>query len=320
MHIHTAFLPDEHVFSTLARELLLAPSPSTMVEKQRSALKSVFALSPFHIFDDNYVMAFNKLAGLQFSIVDIFRFSLLGFYEHFLGEEHRSSLLSDILARRSIKAKIPLLSKLQSMQQWRHCPSCVEDDEKQFGVAYWHVGHQLPTTNMCHKHSEQTLISGCCRCGWKNTDLRKHPLPSNTCPECEHELVAFDNQQTNAANQSIQQLGLDLYYESPLPLQSKPRRQMLRSVEHAFGDTIRTRNQEYWKTKTQVENEFRLWTLDNQIASYFDIKSEAELNTMLCLDSIINSPSKVTPMAHIIWLAFFNQIGQPNHAGLSLVS
>lgn len=35
---------------------------------------------------------------------------------------------------------------------WRFCRECAEQDERNFGVAYWHRSHQLPTSQYCTEH------------------------------------------------------------------------------------------------------------------------------------------------------------------------
>ena len=32
------------------------------------------------------------------------------------------------------------------MAYWRNCADCHREDKQQYGVAYWHLDHQLPTT------------------------------------------------------------------------------------------------------------------------------------------------------------------------------
>jgi len=34
----------------------------------------------------------------------------------------------------------------------RYCPACVTEDTEQYGEAYWHVDHQIPTMRVCPRH------------------------------------------------------------------------------------------------------------------------------------------------------------------------
>jgi hypothetical protein len=160
---------------------------------------------------------------------------------------------------------------------------------------------------------------GCSHCGWQQTDLRETPLPDTTCPECNHDM-SENSPVTNVAKASIQKIGLALHLDSDTRQQPSNKPQIHRLVDYAFGDTIRDRQQAYWETKGQVEHAFWDWVWENRIDRYFVVNSDEELKTQLCLELIINNPSKVTPLAHIIWLAFFHHIGQFDHARLSSAS
>lgn len=37
------------------------------------------------------------------------------------------------------------------------CPMCVQEDIRQFGVAYWHRSHQIPGIESCHDHQQQLV-------------------------------------------------------------------------------------------------------------------------------------------------------------------
>lgn len=310
-------LPDEHYFSRIARMAVLTPTKSVAdffrswfsVNQSVNPLKDYQAVCNGLITHSKATMCEDLLCG----------HTSAGFYSHFLDVERRRELIKGKAKCDRKKLFIPGLTKVQNANCWRACPQCIEEDIENFGTPYWHVSHQLPTAKVCTKHVFKTLIAGCNGCGWENIDLRKNPLPVTICPKCNHDMQESSPTATEE-NVAIQSMGQELHLNSCSLQRPMNQRQMLRSVEHAFGRAIRTRNQEYWETKTQVEHEFWDWVMENQIGSYFNINTEAELHELLRLESVISSPSKVTPMAHIIWLAFFNQIGQPNHAGLSLVS
>lgn len=38
---------------------------------------------------------------------------------------------------------------------WRFCPDCFNQDEMRYGIAYWHLTHQLPYTWICMRHACQ---------------------------------------------------------------------------------------------------------------------------------------------------------------------
>ncbi|WP_336511217.1 TniQ family protein, partial [Vibrio anguillarum] len=37
------------------------------------------------------------------------------------------------------------------------CPVCVQEDIRQFGVAYWHRVHQIPAIESCCEHQQQLV-------------------------------------------------------------------------------------------------------------------------------------------------------------------
>lgn len=317
MHFLLPLLPDEHYFSRIARMAVLTPTKS-VAEFYRTWFSVNQSVNPLKDYQAvcNGLITHSKATMCEDLLC---RHTSTGFYSHFLDVERRRELLKGKSQCDRKKLFIPGLTKIQNANCWRACPQCIEEDIENFGAPYWHVSHQLPTAKVCAKHAFQTLVTGCKRCGWENIDLRKSPLPNTICPKCNHDMQASLPTAT-AASVAIESVGRELHLNSCSLQFPKRERQILRSVEHAFGDAIRIRNQEYWETKTQIEHEFWDWVLENQIGSYFDIKSKAELHELLCLESVMNSPTKVTPIAHIIWLVFFYHIGQSNDAGLSLIS
>jgi hypothetical protein len=46
-----------------------------------------------------------------------------------------------------------ILSSSYLSRDLRSCPDCIHADQKKFGVAYWHVDHQLPCVWVCPRHN-----------------------------------------------------------------------------------------------------------------------------------------------------------------------
>lgn len=68
------------------------------------------------------------------------------------------------------------------------CVQCVREDEKTFGIGYWHRAHQAPGVTACWKHRTQ-LLSSCpvCRLPFQ----RRYKLLDatwNVCPQCDNNL------------------------------------------------------------------------------------------------------------------------------------
>lgn len=89
------------------------------------------------------------------------------------------------------------------------CLNCVEDDQREHGVPYWHRSHQIPGVSVCWKH-KTPLLSSCpvcscpfllskrllgipwqpCRCSWRPN--RTSHLPGGSCTAHEYALFAHD--------------------------------------------------------------------------------------------------------------------------------
>lgn len=68
------------------------------------------------------------------------------------------------------------------------CIQCVQEDEKTFGIAYWHRAHQAPGVTACWKHRSQ-LLSSCpgCRLPFQR-ECNLLDATWNTCPQCANNL------------------------------------------------------------------------------------------------------------------------------------
>lgn len=42
-------------------------------------------------------------------------------------------------------------------RDWKFCRKCIQEDQKFYGVSYWHCNHQVPTSAMCYVHNEELL-------------------------------------------------------------------------------------------------------------------------------------------------------------------
>lgn len=74
-----------------------------------------------------------------------FTFRLL---RQYLGEG-----VGDLASENSSLRKSTLLNEsFGDVAHWRYCPDCCQADKEKYGVAYWHLEHQLPTTLVCLDH------------------------------------------------------------------------------------------------------------------------------------------------------------------------
>ncbi|RTE66112.1 hypothetical protein EH243_08305 [Amphritea opalescens] len=76
---------------------------------------------------------------------------------------------------------------------WRWCCECVEEDQNEYGISYYHRDHQLPGTFHCDKH--QLGLSGkCSECGFLADSIDQLLVPpvNNACPHCGAWVSGFD--------------------------------------------------------------------------------------------------------------------------------
>lgn len=65
----------------------------------------------------------------------------------------------------------------QKFPKIKMCPICMKEDMEKYGESYWHVCHQIPLVNICHKHKCSLWVH---ECPTKNELDRKFILP-DTC-------------------------------------------------------------------------------------------------------------------------------------------
>jgi len=88
-------------------------------------------------------------------------------------------------------------SKHQFFYGLKYCPKCIEDDVKIWGFKYWHITHQIPGVDSCHRHS-------CALLGIQSGDGRKDRvlmLPPSTS------VVSY----VNPAQMCISKFAADLF-------------------------------------------------------------------------------------------------------------
>ncbi|WP_199525135.1 TnsD family Tn7-like transposition protein [Pseudoalteromonas sp. bablab_jr011] len=81
--------------------------------------------------------------------------SLFQYYALFSTESVRAQARALLLKDNSIEAfkTLGLLAnRISCHDVHQFCPVCAQEQEKQFGEAYWLRAHQLPLTNSCYKH------------------------------------------------------------------------------------------------------------------------------------------------------------------------
>lgn len=83
-------------------------------------------------------------------------------------EELKKSMCSSLVRNVANQSCSPQLS-FGSYTQSRFCPKCVDEDEANTGIAYWHLSHQIWGLCACYKHG--------CRLEIHPFEARKYRLP-----------------------------------------------------------------------------------------------------------------------------------------------
>ena len=60
------------------------------------------------------------------------------------------------------------------------CRKCMQEDELQYGIAYWHREHALPSLGYC-PHHHLPLLAGCGECAYTRKDSRRPLIPKRFC-------------------------------------------------------------------------------------------------------------------------------------------
>lgn len=150
-----SWLEDETFFSLCARHHVLsgngfAPITSRELFGQKQWKRPTHDFSiDFNIFSQNA----NGKLGTTDEIIRLR--TAVPIYSRFLDHEVRGKLLDDLKRGnyRGIHAKLGMLgSKSPLTHILRACDKCMEYDESESHVAYWHRAHQLPGTYRCLKH------------------------------------------------------------------------------------------------------------------------------------------------------------------------
>lgn len=84
------------------------------------------------------------------------RHTLLPYYQPFLTEHQLRTALAQMSggSGHSLELRLGVIaSRLQSASRIRFCPTCVDQDRENLGVAYWHRVHQLPGVWICPHHT-----------------------------------------------------------------------------------------------------------------------------------------------------------------------
>jgi hypothetical protein len=113
---------------------------------------------------------------------------LFGFYASAMSEARAEDWLSE-LRRKTFAGPKPQqfitgMSQQKLVKRAMYCcQHCMQEDEAEHGLAFWHTVHQIPGIYHCPKHNE-SLLGACLGCGRSQGSDHEWNLPALTCPHC----------------------------------------------------------------------------------------------------------------------------------------
>jgi len=102
---------------------------------------------------NNFVDRTRNVFGTAEEIIS--KHSLLPFYLPFLNQEKATYIIHGIRTGSHIHTKYLLglpASRVGANHPLKVCKECINEQEHNFGVCYWSLQHQLPSSWICHKH------------------------------------------------------------------------------------------------------------------------------------------------------------------------
>jgi hypothetical protein len=296
-------LPGEHLLGAFSRLLLLNKSGNA--EALQLALTG-------HNSSLNVCAAYHKAYDSLFELFEqqksreelLNHHTLMGFYRHSMKYQRRNELLLINNHKDREHFYLPGVSIMKNARLWCWCQSCAKEDAQKYGVAYWHVRHQLPTSLTCHRHTNEHLQSGCNNCGFQVYDLNSCALPTGKlCPVCK---LAFETTYRNLSSDAlwIQNAGISLYESDSGFLRPNFEWVMHWAVDLVSARTWKLGHGNKWSIFDRQQKLFNTWLIDNGLDEYF--VDGIALNNCKALDieKTKEFPRKVPALTHLLWLRF----------------
>lgn len=150
-------LPDEHIYSWIARLYRLSgyPSRSYFLKKYDGDFNDLYANAAFESAAFSIVRNSGTAAKQQNifwnnTAFPLWLISIPDQASYRFNNQFNLSELSDISHMNE-----QLL--LGFSRNWHACSSCIKEDEEKYGMSYWHTEHQLPSVITCQKHNKILL-------------------------------------------------------------------------------------------------------------------------------------------------------------------
>ena len=291
-------LPDEHMLGGVARMLLLS-GDKTLSEAQLKLCGHQVPLSSRVLVHSAMNVYLRDAIDKKFREKLLLKHSLLGYYSHGLPYKSVRAALEDRM-RDATTPRIPHVTKQRFTGIWRYCPLCAESDLAHYGIPYWRVSHQLPTSLTCEHHPEIRLISGCKNCGSDITDLIQSPYPNiSSCRKCGCGVEPEIHRHTEVTSW-IQTQGLKLHHDADDLIRLKY------GFEMKYGVDLWAAHKKIlgYRRLDKAQTEFTAWIQGNDLTCYFNWDSMEADDYVTSLNSAIYYGKSVPPVTHLLAYKF----------------
>lgn len=213
-------------------------------------------------------------------------------------------------SRRKAKQNTPSAcynTMLKFGEKWRWCEECVVEDEKHFGITYWHVLHQIPSVLHCSKHPDVALSVGCDTCGFVVTDLCKTPLPpiGNRCPRCKIYIPPV-NYQRSSHIAWIEDCSLQLQHQKGVLSSPEFGHIMKYGVQGQFSYIVGNNTRQKVFIADRLQREFTQWLTDNGLGVFFNEPEKISSEKVLDIEAITLKASRRPPVSILLWLRYLD--------------
>lgn len=306
-HFELNLLPGEHVLSMFVRKLWINATRS-VADEQRSLVNRMETIGIQSLTNSVLNHMLQNIVDPEEQERVLREHTLCGFYSSSLKLKWIRSYLASIRVKRRFELFVPHCSKLRSNKSWRWCNDCVKEDREKFGVSYWHVEHQLPTSLTCSKHNQKRLISECNECGYIIRDLKEVSGPDINCPNCGDEFEQSQKALTEL-QQWIQERGFDLHRDTKNLLKPEYSYDMNYAVCLQSSRTRLIGNSSNLERRDEIQNAFSKWALNYGADIFFVDNFSFRKDRAVDIGKTMHYNRKVSPLSHLLWLKFLGVNG-----------
>ncbi|KJG05903.1 hypothetical protein UB33_11085 [Photobacterium angustum] len=303
-HCLPAPFPNEHLLSVLARWFDFT-GRNDFLMTARALSANVGNLTPaaiwrpiYHDLASHYAATINWEKLLQ-------HHTLVPYYAPFLQYSEIALIRKRCEELGTTKVQPMQQNRVRHAHRWRWCLHCAESDFEEFGVAYWHTFHQIPSMVCCYRHNTP-LLTHCENCGFSYQHFQKHWLPpiNGRCRTCHSEVIQLEPKQSpltqwlDGVSFGLQTHGLKINRQHLLKLM----RQQIGFESLPSNLPVATRAQ-----VAAIQRDFQTWLSDDVLSQYFMLSREDTFkqgNQMLKLVSVAFRDRQVPPINMLLMLKF----------------